>query len=228
MPGLFDDVDNLNYALQQLQKPKSNAIGRGSLIAFHYPQSMAAHPNVIHDAYPLVIVADIWPTYLRGVNLHYVTLPMIRDMLNAYGNNQSFTYQTIKLNRALAESFRIYHRNGMGQVKKLDLEFLQMVLKSDGIRSFTPAELERVRQAVEAQIRARLQVQADELTAYEQWRQNAINQQQMRQTTANMPPPMQPPSNLPVTTPQLKQQTLNNNSPASQPPMPEPGMESNI
>lgn len=222
MPGLFDDVDQLNLALQNLDKPKSPFIGRGSLVSFHYPRSWAVERWAVHDPYPLVIISDIFShnktgrAYVRGVNLHYIPIGTIRDMLASYGENPNFAYHaTIKFNQLLKESFRMYNMQGVQNLKKLDIDFMLMLLRPDGIRSFNAAELKRIEDAVNAQIRARLQARAEEMNAYEQYRQQLINQQQIQ---ANMPSPQIQPQNIPAQSPQVSGPTLNKGIPSAASP----------
>lgn len=138
------------------------AVKRGSLIAFSYPSSHALRPNVIHDPYPLVIVTDIWPRHLRGVNLHYLTFPYIKNILQSNCGNSAYSYFQVKGDRYVADAFRMYYRNGMGNVKVMDCDFLLKIL--GGMRSWSPGELEAMKQQVQQQIQQRLQVKADELT----------------------------------------------------------------
>jgi hypothetical protein len=51
-------------------------IGRGSLITFNYIFHKSGH-----DPYPVVLVTDIWPNYIRGINLNYLTFPTIKKMV---------------------------------------------------------------------------------------------------------------------------------------------------
>lgn len=125
-------------------------------------------PNIIHDPYPMVIVTDIWPNYIRGLNLHYLTFPYIKKILGTYGGNTSFSYFHIRPDRYMAHAFRMYVRKCISQPKRLDTQWLIQVLQS--VRSFAPGELEKIRQSVQQQIKQRLQAKADELTSYEKWR----------------------------------------------------------
>ena len=168
-------------------------VGRGSLISFHYPFSHAMPPNPIHDPYPLVLVTDIWPQYLRGVNMHYLTFPYIRNILQRNCGNASYSYgMNVKSDRYVASAFRMYYRSGMRNVKKMDCQFLVQLLKN--VRSFSQTEIERIRQEIQQQIRQRLQMRADELAK----REKSIAQQaeQLRNTlqqgvTQNLMQPQQ-------------------------------------
>lgn len=137
--------------------PSIRKITKGSIIAFHYPESLAQKPNIIHDVYPLVIIADIWPKYIRGVNLHYLTFPYVRDfLLKPHCNNIAFSYFHIKRSmlagQYLANSFRTYVRLGMKQVKQLDCDILLKAL-SVAKASYTSEEIENMQKYIRETIR---------------------------------------------------------------------------
>lgn len=169
MAGLFEEINPLKRAARR-GAPKP--IGRGSLISFHYPQSHALSSNIIHDPYPMVILTDIWPNYIRGLNLHYLTFPYIKKVLLNFGE-KNFSYSQVKTDQYMADAFRMYVRRGMLQPKRLDTEWLTEVLAS--VNSFSPGELEQIRMSVQKQIQNRLQAKANELTSYEEWRANTGN-----------------------------------------------------
>lgn len=122
----------------------------GSLLQFNYPRSMARRPGIIHDTRPLVIVSDIGNVYLRGVNLHYLTLPYIKFLINQYASQGHFSYQNIKYNSYIANAFRTYRIQGIFNPRKLNTEFLQKVLTL--ARSLNPYEIEKIRMEIERQI----------------------------------------------------------------------------
>lgn len=168
LPGLFEDFNPIQRLATNQYGVATNKITRGSLISFHYPRSFAMIPNIIHDPYPMVILTDIWPYYIRGLNLHYLTFPYIKKILGTYGGDGSFSYRSIRPDRYMAHAFRMYVRKGVTQPKRLDTEWLMQVLAS--VRSFNPSELEKIRAQIQEQIKQRLQVKADELSSYEEWR----------------------------------------------------------
>ena len=163
MVGLFNDLKNLatnKYGIV------GNTVTKGSLISFEYPKSFSTIPNIIHDPRPMLIVTDVWePNYIRGLNLHYLTFPYIKKILETWGGNQGFSYYNIKADQYVALSFRMYSLKGVIRPKRLDVEWLQTVLKS--VRTFDVGEIEKIKSTIEQQIKARLQVKAKELTSYE-------------------------------------------------------------
>lgn len=175
MVGLFESGFNPVERIAKNQFGMSaKPISRGSLISFYYPQSYAIIPNIIHDPYPLVILTDIWPRYIRGLNLHYLTFPYVKKILTTYGG-KSFSYYNIKPDQYMANAFRMYVRMGVRRPRRLDTEWLVSVLQS--VRSFDPAEIEKIRTNIQQQIQQRLQAKAEELTSYEDWRQQMTESQ---------------------------------------------------
>lgn len=178
MSGLFSDFNPLQRLAANQYGMTGSQITRGSLITFHYPRSFAMIPNVIHDPYPMVILTDVWPNYIRGVNLHYLTFPYVKKLLQSFGGNQSFSYSNIRTDRYMANAFRMYVRAGVTRPKRLDSEWLKTILQQ--VRSFAPGEIEKIRANIQKQIQARLQAKAQELTSYEEWRKS-LTQSQQRQ-----------------------------------------------
>lgn len=179
MAGLFDDFDPLRRIATNQYGVAGRTITKGSLISFQYPKSFATIPNVIHDPRPMLIVTDVWPPYIRGVNLHYLTYPYIKKLLQTWGGNQSFSYSNIKPDKYVALAFRMYYLKGIMRPKRLDSEWLNVVLQS--ARAFDSGEVEKIRSVIEQQIQSRLQIKASELTAYEQ----RLREMQMSNKTFN-------------------------------------------
>ena len=167
MAGLFEDFNPIQRLGINQHSSNLNSVGRGSLVSFHYPTSWAVVPNVIHDPHPMLIITDIWPQYIRGLNLHYLTFPYVKNILSLYGG-RNIDYQAIKPDQYMAQAFRMYVRRGVRKPRLLDLPWLQAVLQE--AKSFNPGEVEKIRMSIQKQIQQRLQAKADELTSYEQWR----------------------------------------------------------
>lgn len=117
----------------------------------------------------MVIITDIWPPhYIRGVNLHYLTFPYVKKILESWAGNQSFSYSYVRADRYIASAFRMYNMRGIRRPKRLDSDWLKTVLAS--VRSFDPGEIEKIKANIQQQIQARLQAKANELTAYDKWK----------------------------------------------------------
>ncbi len=118
---------------------------KGSLIVFKYSFWM-------HDPYPLVIVSSSEQgNRISGVNLHYLTYPVISALLSATLISKTFSWQNYKNNPYISGAFRTYKWNGITQVKKLDCDVLLKVIS--GVRSVDPSQVQAIRQSVEDQLR---------------------------------------------------------------------------
>ena len=188
MVGLFEDFDPVEAIASNRFGVSVKKITRGTLMSFHYPHSLSNPPNKIHDTYPMIIVTDIWPRYLRGVNLHYLNFHYVKTLLEVHGEKPSATYSSpyikgdpnVSGGRGAAGqsagAFRTYFRAGIMTPKKLDVAFLKMILSE--VRSFAPNEIERIRKEIESQIQQRLQARADELSSFEAAKREAIKRSQ--------------------------------------------------
>lgn len=151
-------------ALQRIAEQKNplfrrvyyKTIQRGALTTFEYMFWK-------HDPYPLVLCSGIYASDGRvaGINLHYLTFKYIKYLIQQYCGKQ-FSYELIKNNLYIYNSFRTYKRDGIRMAKLLDCEFLMTVLGT--VRSFSPTEIEAIRQEVQRQLRARLNPTAEEAT----------------------------------------------------------------
>lgn len=129
--------------------PSVKRLGKGSLVQFTYG---FAKPS--HDQTPLVIVTDILPSYLRGVNLHYLTFPAIKKILQRTGlnacNNQFFSYSNIKTDGYIKTAFRMYKRIGIRRMKVMDCDFVLNALGA--VRAIDPKEMEAIRSNIKEQL----------------------------------------------------------------------------
>jgi hypothetical protein len=135
--------------------PAVGTINKGSLVHFNYL-------FWIHDPYPLVIVTDIFPQYIRGVNLHYLTFPYIRRLLQPNCDNAGFSYYNIKADQYIVNAFRTYKRSGVRTPKVFDCSFLLNILGS--ARALDPSDVDALRQLVQQQVRRRAQPRAEEMS----------------------------------------------------------------
>jgi hypothetical protein len=134
-----------------------NVVMKGSLISFNY----AFWKN---DAYPLVVVSEsnrdagkLW-----GVNVHYLTFPYIRKLLELSTGNPAFSYKSISADGYLSGAYRSYKWNGIRQVKVLDYKFLLNVMTM--VRTFDPAEVQIIRRQVQEQMRQQINPKATNLS----------------------------------------------------------------
>ena len=125
--------------------PSFQTINKGSLVTFSY---LYHKPG--HDATPLALITDVWKDYIRAINLHYLTFPYIKNLLQTNCENRGFSYAYFKNDNFLVGAFRQYKRTGIRQIKKLDCAFLLKVLQS--VRSLDANQVEVIRRSVRDQI----------------------------------------------------------------------------
>lgn len=163
--ALFNDFNPFSRIATNQYGMVGKNVTRGSLVSFSYPRSWAMVPNEIHDPYPLLIITDVWPGFIRGVNLHYLTFPYIKNILQTNCNNTNYSYYSVKGDKYIANAFRMYYRQGMSKIKKMDCEFLLKMLSL--VRSWSESEIDRVKDEIRKQIKQELQIKANQLKALE-------------------------------------------------------------
>lgn len=130
---------------------------QGSLVSFNYVFWR-------NDSYPLVIVSenDRYGGKLKGINLHYLTFPYIKQLLAMSANNPSFSYKSISGDEYVKRAYRTYKWSGVRQLKAMDRGFLLSVMSM--VRSYDPAEVQIIRRQVREQIRKQINPKADQMT----------------------------------------------------------------
>lgn len=155
----MQNINDLLGNLFQQQKANSidNIISRGNLVIFNYSFWK-------NDPRPLVIVTDYNINgKMRGINMHYLTYPYIRNILNIASNSQGgFSYNNIKNDSYIVNSFRSYKWTGISQVKKFDLKFINQMI--DNSRNFDPNQIQAIRQSVNQQLQKQYIPSADNIT----------------------------------------------------------------
>ncbi len=125
------DLRLIEQMLQNLNKQPSQVrpVGKGSLINFTYLYAKAGHPTS-----PMVLVTDIMPMYIRGVNLQYLTPSYIQRLLDKRFmngcNNPRFSYFNIKADSFVTGAFRQYKRTGIANLKQFDCSFLSSLIQT--------------------------------------------------------------------------------------------------
>ncbi len=123
---------------------------QGKLITFSYQ-------NWENDPYPLVIVTSSRSgDYVAGVNLHYLTFPFIRNLLDVAQKSPLFSYRNnIKgQSKYVIDAFRSYKWRGIRQVKTLNTDFVISVMAT--VRGGDPAEVQQIREVVQEQIKNKI------------------------------------------------------------------------
>jgi len=151
MAGLFKPVRG---------GPKKVGLGEvrsGTVIRFNYATLFK------HDPYPLVIVTDRMPDGdVRGVNLKYFVMNSVVQMIRNYCGKPGFSFRNIASNRYFVGAFRRYKSFGMRNIEMLDCE---LILKTiDMMRTHDPNQEQAIREAVQEQLRKKINVTAEELT----------------------------------------------------------------
>jgi hypothetical protein len=170
--------------------PSVKTVAKGSLVYFNYL-------FWIHDPYPLVIISDIYPQYIRGLNLHYLTFPYIKNILQPNCDSGNFSYKNIRNGNIpykteyIPKAFRTYKRSGIRSLKSLDCSFILNVLAST--RGIDPAEVEHIRQVVQQQIKQQMQARQPRANEMAQ-KYIGMSEGQAQQGFANpLPYPVNPP-----------------------------------
>ena len=166
IPSIIEDVYGPTARANQygpIYNQMVKAVNKGSLIVFNY---IFHKPG--HDPYPLVLLTDVNypqknPIHIRGVNLHYLTFPTIKKLLQPNVNNLGFSYANIKEDSYISGAFRQYRRTGIRQLKTLNTTFLLNVLAS--VRSFNPNEIEAIRKSVREQLQRLTNPSANEMVS---------------------------------------------------------------
>jgi hypothetical protein len=137
--------------------PAAKVAHTGSIVNFHYVGQRVG--KQIHDPYPLVLISDIYSDAIRGVNLNYLTVPYVKQMIDRF-LEKPFHYQLIKSDSYLVGgkdnpgAFRTYKRNGISQLRMMDSNFLRGIAAVS--RTLNPGELDQIRMQIEQIIQYQL------------------------------------------------------------------------
>lgn len=145
-PNLFQTLEQCLRQNNALSGPTTPVIAKGSLVKFGY---LYAKPG--HDQTPMVLITDIWRDYIRGLNLNYLTFPVIKGLLQQFGEQTTFSYQNIKGQSYIVSAFRQYKRPGISGIQKLNSPFLLNALAC--ARSTDPNEVAAMRKVIRDQLR---------------------------------------------------------------------------
>ena len=117
------------------------------------------------DQYPLVLVTDVMPDRIRGINLHYLTLKFVKGILLNYCGKGSFSYANIKNNQYIRDSFRTFKRTGIRNLQVLDCDYINNLLQNQR-RSYkyNPQELKALKEQIKQQLERAANPRAEELS----------------------------------------------------------------
>jgi hypothetical protein len=102
--------------------PQSRTVHGGDLVTFRY---IGQTRRPVSPYPPIVLITDFMNDLMRGVNLRYLfdKKGAIEYLLNL--NLQNFSYQNFKELDYITEAFRSYKRQGISDLRMLDIKFLQ-------------------------------------------------------------------------------------------------------
>ncbi len=137
------------------------SLGKGVLCTFQYL-------GYKHDPQPLALITSIYsgPGSAHGniaaVNLHYLSLPYVRNILKIHCDNTNFSYPMIKHDQFIKASFRTYKPSLVRNLHILDCSYIISLMKTS-MRSFRPNELEKIQQNIREQLQNKQNPRADEM-----------------------------------------------------------------
>jgi hypothetical protein len=115
-----------------------------------------------HDPSPLILMTRMYADQrVAGINLHYLTFPYVKWLIQHYCGRGDFTYQRIKSDKFIVNAFRTYKRSGIRLVKAMDCQFLVTILGQ--LRSWNPNEIESMRREVQKQLSQAMNPKASEM-----------------------------------------------------------------
>jgi len=135
LSGIKNLVENL-FQLNNISSPN------GSVVSF-------AYRFYRHDPYPVILTAGFDPYHglIEGLNLHYMSFPIFRALLQNHAGNPGFNYFLIKSQPMITQAFRSYKINGILNAKKVNWKAIIDAMSI--IRQYSPQEMLAIRQAVD-------------------------------------------------------------------------------
>lgn len=118
---------------------------KGNVVSFYYD-----YYN--HDPFPVILTTGIMRggNRIGGLNLHYLTFPVYKALLNNWAGNNTFNYYLIKNQPLIKQAFRSYKFEGIRNAKSIEWKSILEVLSI--IRNYSPQEIQQIRDAVDKQI----------------------------------------------------------------------------
>ncbi len=135
LEGITNLVENL-FQLNNISSPS------GSVVSF-------AYRFYKHDPYPVILTAGFDPYHglIEGLNLHYMTFPIFRALLQSYAGNSNFNYLLIKNQPMIKQAFRSYKITGIANAKKVNWKAIVDAMSI--IRQYSPQEMLAIQNAVD-------------------------------------------------------------------------------
>lgn len=128
---------------------------RARVVAFQYRYYK-------HDPYPVILTTGLTlDGRIGGLNLHYLTFPVFRALLNQWAGNPGFGYLIVKSLPQIKFAFRTYDLSGVQMAKEIDWRAAMTALSV--VRNYSPQEVQAIRNAIDQQILSRRPELLDEL-----------------------------------------------------------------
>lgn len=122
-------------------RPQARVVKPGDMVSFRYTGQTRRQ---IHDPQPIVLVTDFQRDLVRGVNLRYVDNNGINFLVTT--DLRNFSYQNYKQYDYITLAFRSYKRQGITDLRMLDIKFLQNLRRIIDITDV--AEVEAIRSQI--------------------------------------------------------------------------------
>ena len=144
---VFNALNNISNLVEPVNSMNNSPTVNGQVLSFFYS-------HFDHDPYPIIISTGPM-TYGRigGLNLHYLTFPIFRALLNNWAGNPAFNYFIIKNQLIIKNAFRSYKITGIKNVKKIHYKAILEAMSIQ--RNFSPQEMLAIQQAVDQYVLSR-------------------------------------------------------------------------
>jgi hypothetical protein len=127
--------------IESLSSINSANATKGNVLSFNYMFFSV-------DPYPTIITTGVYSDFrVSGVNLHYISFPIFRALLNQWAGNPSFSYSTIKNQPILKQAFRTYKLHGIRNAKKINYKAILNYLSI--IRNYSPQEMQQIKDLID-------------------------------------------------------------------------------
>lgn len=139
---------NFPNLVQRIISLNNMTASNGSVISFYYKKFK-------HDPYPVIITTGFYPQkgLISGLNLHYLSFPVFRALLNQWAGNTGFTYFLIRNEPIIKEAFRKYKLTEIINIKKVD--YKSIIALGKIIRNYSSEEIQKIKDAVDLQVLSR-------------------------------------------------------------------------
>ena len=122
-------------------RPETRTAAKGDVVTFRY---IGQTLRKIHDPQPIVLLAGFYKDLVYGVNLRYIDNDGINFLVTT--DLRNFSYQNYKQYDYITLAYRSYKRQGISDLRMLDIRFLQNLRRIIDITDV--AEVEAIRSQI--------------------------------------------------------------------------------